>query len=55
MEEKLEILLVEDDPEACRELAEQILETDDMLLIGVTNNAYKAVELIKDNLPNALI
>jgi len=55
MEEKLEILLVEDDPEACRELAEQILETDDMLLIGVTNNAYKAVELIKDNLPDALI
>jgi len=55
MEEKLEILLVEDDPEACRELAEQILDTDDMLLIGVTNNAYKAVELIKDHLPDTLI
>lgn len=55
MEEKLEILLVEDDPEACRELTEQILDTDDMLLIGVTNNAYKAIELIKDNLPDALI
>ena len=55
MEEKLEILLIEDDPEVCRELAEQILETDDMLLIGVTNNAYKAVELVKDNLPHALI
>ena len=55
MEEKLEILLIEDDPEACQDLTEQILDTDDMLLLGVTNNAYKAVELIKDFLPDAII
>ena len=55
MEEKLEILLIEDDPEACRELTEQILDTDDMILLGVTNNAYKAVELVKDFLPDAII
>ena len=55
MDEKLEILLIEDDPEACRDFTEQILDTEDMLLIGVTNNAYKAVDLIKDHLPDAVI
>lgn len=55
MEEKLEILLIEDDPEACRDLTEQILDTEDMILIGVTNNAYKALDLIKDHLPDAII
>ena len=55
MEEKLEILLIEDDPEACQDLTEQILDTDDMLLLGVTNNAYKAIELIQAYLPDAII
>ena len=55
MEDKLEILLIEDDPEVCRDFTEQILDTEDMILIGVTNNAYKALDLIKDHLPDAII
>lgn len=55
MEEKLEILLIEDDPVACEEIAEQIYDSEDMLLIGVTNNSHKAVEHIRDGLPDAVI
>lgn len=55
MDDKLEILLVEDDPLACKDFTEQILDSDDMILIGVTNNANKAVDYIKDSLPDVVI
>lgn len=55
MTEKLEILLVEDDPMACREFVENIDESTNMTLIGVTNNADKALEYIKEYLPDVVI
>lgn len=55
MTEKLEILLVEDDPIACREFVEHIDETTNMTLIGVTNNDAKALEYIKEYLPDVVI
>ena len=55
MKEKLEILLVEDDPIACKEFVAYIDETEDMTLIGVTNNATKALEYIKEFLPDVII
>lgn len=55
MTEKLEILLVEDDTEACKEFVTHIDETENMTLIGVTNNADKALEYIKSYLPDVII
>jgi DNA-binding response OmpR family regulator len=55
MERKLSILLVEDDPNACKDMIEDIEELDDTALIGVTNNSTKAVDYIKDYLPDAVI
>lgn len=55
MKEKLEILLVEDDPIACKEFVEHIDDTTTMKLIGVTNNANKALEYIKEYLPDVVI
>lgn len=55
MDSKLEILLVEDDVEVCEKISNQILDSEDMVLVGVTNNAYKAVQEIMFKLPDAVI
>ena len=55
MDRKLEILLVEDDHIVCEEMTDIILNSNDLTLIGVTNNAIKAIEYIKDKLPDAVI
>lgn len=55
MNEKLEILIVEDDAALCRELSELIEDSDDLVFIAATNAADKAVEYIKDTLPDAVI
>ena len=55
MERKLSILLVEDDPSACTNIIEYVEELEDTTLIGVTNNSTKALDYIKDYLPDAVI
>lgn len=55
MDKKLTILLVEDDQAACRDFIDYIEELEDISLIGVTNNSSKAIEYIKDCLPDAVI
>lgn len=55
MENKLEILLVEDDAFACKEITEQIDNSNEFILIGVTNNADKALQYIEEYLPDAVI
>jgi DNA-binding NarL/FixJ family response regulator len=55
MEKILSILLVEDDQAACRDFIDYVEELDDISLIGVTNNSSKALEYIKDYLPDAVI
>lgn len=55
MENKLEILLVEDDTFACNEFANEIANTEDMVLISVTNNATKALEYISIYQPHVVI
>ena len=55
MENKLSILLVEDDSSICTRYMDLIDDSDDMLLVGVTNNAFKAVEEIRDTLPDVII
>lgn len=51
----LTVLLVEDDPIACRAYREYADRLDDVTLVGVTGEADKALELIKDHLPQAII
>ncbi len=55
MENKLSILLVEDDIDVCNEITKYIDTLEDVVLVGVTNNSTKAIEHIKDNFPHALI
>ncbi len=55
MNRKLSILLVEDDQAACKEFVEQTEELEDVSLIGVTNNSTKAIDYVKDFLPDAIV
>ncbi len=55
MNEKLEILIVEDDTLLSKELALFIDNSDDLFLIAITNNSVKAVEYIKDCMPDVVI
>ncbi|MBP3434079.1 MAG: response regulator [Clostridia bacterium] len=56
MDNKMELLLVEDDPADCREMLEAIDDNaDDFYLIGVTNSADKAFDYIMEYHPDAVI
>ena len=55
MDKELFVLLVEDDPVACRELVEYIESKDGISLVSVTNNAHRAIELMQDFSPDAII
>ncbi|SHO46017.1 sporulation initiation factor Spo0A C-terminal domain-containing protein [Anaerocolumna xylanovorans] len=55
MDRKLSILLVEDDRTVCEEFIEYIEKSNDAALIGVTNDSAKAIEYIKDLLPDVVI
>ena len=55
MSSRLKILLVEDDQKACSEIINIIDSTEDIELTGVTNNSTKAIEYLKDYLPDAVI
>ena len=55
MDQALLVLLVEDDPVACREMVECMESREDISLVSVTNNARRAAELIQDFHPDALI
>lgn len=49
------ILLVEDDIDVCNNFQNCFYKNKNMSLIGITNNSKKAIELIKLNLPYAVI
>lgn len=51
MNRKLEILLVEDDPAACKEIAGHVDDSDDLILIGVTSNFHKRCRTHKRQTP----
>ncbi len=51
----LSILLVEDDTNACKEFTDYIENEENIFLIGVTNDSEKAINIVKDNLPDAII
>ncbi len=55
MEKTLNILIVEDDTETCARFAEYADTNDDVCIVGVTNNSYRALELVSQYYPDAVI
>lgn len=55
MDRELHVVLIEDDPVACKEFKEYIDTVSDVLLVEITNNSYRAIDLVKDSLPDAVI
>ena len=55
MDKQLSVLLVEDDQEECKEIVNYIDSIEDVRLVGVTNNDAKALEYVKDYLPDVVI
>ena len=56
MENKtLNILIIEDDVAACRELHQYIEQFETLKLIGITGDSDKGIELVKSMLPDVII
>ena len=55
IEKELTVLLVEDDESACEEIRKYMAPLDDMRLIGITNDATEALEMVKYHVPDAII
>ena len=55
MDKPLTVLLVEDDQEDCKSFVRLVDSMEDIRLIGVTNDETKALEYVKDHLPDAVI
>lgn len=51
----LYVLLIEDDQDTCLRFKAEIEEKEDITLIGITNNSYRALELIQEYTPDAII
>ena len=51
----LTIVLVEDEKSTCERFIDEIEKFDNLSLVGITNNDLKAIEYIKDFLPDILI
>ena len=47
MERELQVVLIEDDPIACKEFKEYIDTVSDVMLVEITNNAYRAIDFVK--------
>jgi len=55
MRQQLSILLVEDDMNACNELKHCIEQYEDIRLIGITDDSYEALNLVRAHLPNVVL
>lgn len=49
------ILLIEDDEKECEALSHSINNHDNMRLVGISNNASEAIELVQLHLPDVII
>lgn len=52
---RLTILLVEDDPEICREIEQYTADLEDTVLVDVVNDSTRAEHILREKLPDALI
>ena len=55
MDRKLSVLLIEDEPAECQAISNYVETLDDVFLVGITNNVERALEHVKDSLPDAII
>ena len=55
MKNKIKILLIEDDPVACRELSDYFATCEDMHLLDTTKDANIALNLVFSYLPNVIL
>lgn len=55
MERELNVLLIEDDTSVCKRFAEYSDLTEGISIIAVTNNSHRALELVNEYLPDAII
>ena len=55
MKDVLKILLIEDDPVACKELQTYFDNCEDMTLIGSTNDSLIGIKLVASYLPNVVL
>ena len=55
MNRELNIMIIEDDATVCKHFAEYADVTKEVSIIAVTNNSYRALELIEECLPDAII
>lgn len=55
MDRELSILLIEDDTQVCKRFAVHADVMDDISIVAVTNNAYRALELVRDKIPDTII
>ena len=53
--DKLTILLIDDDKTACDEIENCISHTDDMYLVGITDNIYAALEQVQTTHPDVIL
>ena len=51
----LNILIIEDDVAACRELRQYIEKIEDLKLVGITGDSDKGIELVQSMLPDVVI
>lgn len=55
MRPELNILLIEDDLETCKNFKEYIALVPDIELVDTTNNSYRGIELVKESAPDIII
>lgn len=55
MTEPMKILLLEDDPQDCREIENYVAAQEDVTLVGCTGDAGMALELVPQKCPDAII
>ena len=55
MQRNLNILIIEDDTKTCQRFVEYVESGDEINIVSITNNSYRALELVEECLPDAII
>ena len=55
MNQELNIILIEDDRDACERFIEYTYAIEEISITATTNNSYHALEMVKELLPDAII
>lgn len=55
MNRPLHVLIIEDEQDVCQRFKDAIDNKEDVILIGITNNSYHALEILKKDTPDVVI